>query len=303
MLANIDLIKRSFEQVKDAVQASIRSERAREGIKLKSGYDDDHDVPMYGDVMKPQYAMPPHEVKKRRGVSRCSMARRGALLRVACSEPRHLDDAIAAIGSIPPSGDEAPTVPGRCATPAGFTTPSWRGNASWRHGRYGPSPRIGAEPGQGAYGATNHQMPSDGPTTPPCRALCCCYARHRRRALSAHMRPYPDTFYLYVWLDGHYRRYPPTGRRVGWPRRRPNLATAWGPARRGLLGASLDKDTAPPIVLAARRGHVDAGNLGTCFRECRPPLTVQVGAQRRAGEAASLIDYGTMDSNAVRQAR
>lgn len=68
MLANVDLIKRSLEQVKDAVQASIQSERAREGTKVKGTYEEDHDVSMYGDGMKPQYAMQ-HEVKKRRGVS------------------------------------------------------------------------------------------------------------------------------------------------------------------------------------------------------------------------------------------
>ena len=68
MLANVDLIKRSLEQVKDAVQASIQSERAREGTKVKGTYEEDHDIPMYGDGMKPQYAMQ-HEVKKRRGVS------------------------------------------------------------------------------------------------------------------------------------------------------------------------------------------------------------------------------------------
>ncbi|PHH60517.1 hypothetical protein CDD80_1583 [Ophiocordyceps camponoti-rufipedis] len=67
MLVNVDLIKRSLDQVKDAIQASIQSERAREGAKIKSSpYEEDHDVAMYGDVMKPQYAMQ-HEVKKRRG--------------------------------------------------------------------------------------------------------------------------------------------------------------------------------------------------------------------------------------------
>lgn len=71
MLVNLEVIKRSFDQVKDAVQASIQSERAREGTKIKGTYEEDHDVPMYGDGMKPQYAMPPHEVKKRRGVSEC----------------------------------------------------------------------------------------------------------------------------------------------------------------------------------------------------------------------------------------
>lgn len=68
MLGNMDMIKRSLEQVKDAVQASIQSERAREGTKVKSAFEEDHqDVPMYDNGMKPQYTMT--EVKKRRGVS------------------------------------------------------------------------------------------------------------------------------------------------------------------------------------------------------------------------------------------
>ncbi|OAQ70700.1 GATA-type sexual development transcription factor NsdD [Pochonia chlamydosporia 170] len=66
MLGNIDMIKRSLEQVKDAVQASIQSERAREGTKGKGAFEEEHqDVPMYDNGMKPQYTMT--EVKKRRG--------------------------------------------------------------------------------------------------------------------------------------------------------------------------------------------------------------------------------------------
>ncbi|GAB0134433.1 hypothetical protein EsDP_00002806 [Epichloe bromicola] len=58
MLANVDLIKRSLEQVKDAVQASIQSGRAREGTKVEGPYEEDHqDVPMYDDGMKAQYTM------------------------------------------------------------------------------------------------------------------------------------------------------------------------------------------------------------------------------------------------------
>ncbi len=77
MLANAEYIKRSLEQVREVVQASIQSERAREGAKMKGPYEDGHahahahghghDVPMYGDGMKPHY--PVTEVKKRRGVS------------------------------------------------------------------------------------------------------------------------------------------------------------------------------------------------------------------------------------------
>ncbi|OAA57723.1 sexual development transcription factor NsdD [Cordyceps fumosorosea ARSEF 2679] len=61
MLANVDYIKRSLEQVRDIVQ---HTERAREGAKNKSHYDEGHD-PMYSDGMKPHY--PVNEVKKRRG--------------------------------------------------------------------------------------------------------------------------------------------------------------------------------------------------------------------------------------------
>lgn len=79
VLANVELIKRCLEQVKDAVQASIQSERAREGAKAKGGFEDEHhDVTMY-DGMKPQYTMT--EVKKRRGVSwiACGIVRVGKL--------------------------------------------------------------------------------------------------------------------------------------------------------------------------------------------------------------------------------
>lgn len=64
MLANVDYIKRSLEQVRDIVQ---HTERAREGAKAKGAYEESHDVSMYNDGMKPHY--PVNEVKKRRGVS------------------------------------------------------------------------------------------------------------------------------------------------------------------------------------------------------------------------------------------
>lgn len=68
MLGNVDHIKRSLEQVRDAVQASIQNERAREGTKVKGIYEDElPDVAMYDNGTKPPYAM--SEVKKRRGVS------------------------------------------------------------------------------------------------------------------------------------------------------------------------------------------------------------------------------------------
>jgi hypothetical protein len=65
MLSNIELVKRSLEQVRDLVQTSIQNERAREGAKMKGPYEEEHDVNMYGDGMKPQYGIT--EVKKRRG--------------------------------------------------------------------------------------------------------------------------------------------------------------------------------------------------------------------------------------------
>jgi hypothetical protein len=65
MLSNTELIRRSLEQVRDLVQASIQSERAREGAKMKGSYEEDSDVAMYTDGNKPQYAMA--EGKRKRG--------------------------------------------------------------------------------------------------------------------------------------------------------------------------------------------------------------------------------------------
>jgi hypothetical protein len=66
MLSNVDYIKRSLEGVRDMVQQSVLTERAREGSKNKMPYEDE-DVPMYGDGNKSSYGS--SEVKKRRGVS------------------------------------------------------------------------------------------------------------------------------------------------------------------------------------------------------------------------------------------
>lgn len=159
MIANVDLIKRSLEQVKDAVQASIQSERAREGTKMKGSYDEDHDVAMYGDGMKPQYGMQ-HEVKKRRGVGLPSPQRRQRAVDAAVdgaltprgSERLRRDDATAATESTRPSGGAGPTAPGRSATRAACTMPSWSGSGSSRRAQYGPSPRTGAERRRGGWG-------------------------------------------------------------------------------------------------------------------------------------------------------
>ncbi|KAJ6440505.1 GATA-type sexual development transcription factor NsdD [Purpureocillium lavendulum] len=59
MLANVDLIKRSLEQVKDAVQASIQSERAREGTKVKGTYEEDHDVAICNRIDTPEWRRGP----------------------------------------------------------------------------------------------------------------------------------------------------------------------------------------------------------------------------------------------------
>lgn len=68
MITNVEMVKRSLEHVRDVVvQASIQSETAREGAKMKGPYDEEHDVAMYSEGLKPQYGMT--EVKKRRGVS------------------------------------------------------------------------------------------------------------------------------------------------------------------------------------------------------------------------------------------
>ncbi|KAH7113353.1 hypothetical protein EDB81DRAFT_670309 [Dactylonectria macrodidyma] len=67
MLANIELIKRYLEQVRGLVQTSSQNERAREVAKMKDLYEEAHDVPMYGDAMKPQCGMT--EVKTRWSVS------------------------------------------------------------------------------------------------------------------------------------------------------------------------------------------------------------------------------------------
>ncbi|KAF7546151.1 hypothetical protein G7046_g9388 [Stylonectria norvegica] len=104
MLGNIELIKRSLEQVRDLVQASIQNERAREGAKMK-GYEEEHDGSMYSDGMKP------HELHPRA-------------------------DATVATGSTHPSGGEVRTEPGHFATPAAYTTRSWRGNDNSKPGRF-----------------------------------------------------------------------------------------------------------------------------------------------------------------------
>ncbi|KAI0601335.1 hypothetical protein F4775DRAFT_589552 [Biscogniauxia sp. FL1348] len=65
MLSNVQYMKQSLENVRDIVQHSIATEKAREGGRAKGPYDGDDDMSMYGDGMKQPYSI--GEVKKRRG--------------------------------------------------------------------------------------------------------------------------------------------------------------------------------------------------------------------------------------------
>ncbi len=68
LLSNLVLALKKLEDIRDMIQQNrIHNERARENGGRKP---DDEDVSMYGDGIKPPYAM--NEVKKRRGVSLCS---------------------------------------------------------------------------------------------------------------------------------------------------------------------------------------------------------------------------------------
>jgi hypothetical protein len=65
LLNNLVLALKKLEDVRDMVQHNrIQNERARDSGNRKP---EDEDVFMYGDGIKPPYAM--NEVKKRRGVS------------------------------------------------------------------------------------------------------------------------------------------------------------------------------------------------------------------------------------------
>ncbi|KAI0853140.1 hypothetical protein F5Y00DRAFT_133049 [Daldinia vernicosa] len=64
MLGNVEFIKRSLENLREIVQHSLATEKAREG-RGKGPYEGDDDISMYGDGMKQPYGL--SEVKKRRG--------------------------------------------------------------------------------------------------------------------------------------------------------------------------------------------------------------------------------------------
>lgn len=138
MLGNIELMERWFEQVKVLVQASIQNKSARGGVKLKGPCEEEHDVLMYGDGMKPQYGIV--EFKKRRGVSLMYYGgeRKAHSLR---SELQPQADATAVIGSTHLSGGAVRMVPGRSAMPAACITPSRRGNDSLKRGQFVRHPK------------------------------------------------------------------------------------------------------------------------------------------------------------------
>ncbi|KAI9172452.1 hypothetical protein HJFPF1_01954 [Paramyrothecium foliicola] len=132
MLANNELVKRSLEQVRDLVQASIQSERAREGAKMKGPYEEDQDMAMYADGGKPQYGMA--EGKRKRGVSQNSNAVAHSLdeqkTDLCSSELLPPGDATAVTGSTHQNGDVAPMVLELFATPVVYITPNWRGSVN-----------------------------------------------------------------------------------------------------------------------------------------------------------------------------
>ncbi|EMR69497.1 putative gata-type sexual development transcription factor protein [Eutypa lata UCREL1] len=65
LLSNVNYLKQNLENLREIVQHSIQTEKAREGGRPKGIYDGDDDVSMYGDGMKQPYGI--GEVKKRRG--------------------------------------------------------------------------------------------------------------------------------------------------------------------------------------------------------------------------------------------
>ncbi|KAI3573239.1 hypothetical protein IWW34DRAFT_887355 [Fusarium oxysporum f. sp. albedinis] len=119
MLSNIDIIKRSLEQVRDLVQTSIQNERTCEGAKLKGPNEEEHDLPRHRDSMKPQYGMT--EVKKRRRVRLVTRGKQDKAHVNVGSVRFHLADAIAATESTPLNGDADLMEGGRCAMHAAST--------------------------------------------------------------------------------------------------------------------------------------------------------------------------------------
>ncbi|KAI5858223.1 hypothetical protein GGS23DRAFT_616568 [Durotheca rogersii] len=66
MLGNVEYAKHALENLRELVQRSIATEKAREGGRAKGPYDGDDDISMYGEGMNKPYGLAP-EIKKRRG--------------------------------------------------------------------------------------------------------------------------------------------------------------------------------------------------------------------------------------------
>jgi hypothetical protein len=133
-------LKNQLENVRDFVQHSL-AEKARDNNRSNGpSYDGDDDISMYGDSVKPTYGL--GEVKKRRGVSThdplLSFDFLGRGAKVFHSVRHHRDDAIVAIASIPPNGDEDRTAQGHYATPVGCTMPSSSANGRWNNDQSAP---------------------------------------------------------------------------------------------------------------------------------------------------------------------
>jgi hypothetical protein len=126
-------MKKELEGLRDLVVQTREDERAREG-SVRKMYDEE-DMAMYRDGLKPAFGMP--EVKKRRGVRILTRGRFGfsSTNGAPSSAQLHQVVVIAAIGSIRPNGEGAQTEHAHFATPAAYTTPSWRGNARPSSGR------------------------------------------------------------------------------------------------------------------------------------------------------------------------
>ncbi|XXH03386.1 hypothetical protein Hte_009785 [Hypoxylon texense] len=112
MLGNVEFMKRSLENLREVVQHSLATEKAREGGRGKGSYEGDDDLSMYGDGMKQPYGL--NEVKKRRGVV-----------------------VIVATESILQSGDEDQMARGHCAMHAASTMLNSRENARWNNALFG----------------------------------------------------------------------------------------------------------------------------------------------------------------------
>lgn len=133
MLGNVDFMKRSLENLRELVQHSLATEKAREG-RGKGPYEGDDDISMYGDGMKQPYGL--SEVKKRRGVSHSTFRSYRSKLTPRYSAQHLPGDVTAATGLILLNGDEDQMAQERYVMHAGYTTPNLKGSVKWSNGRF-----------------------------------------------------------------------------------------------------------------------------------------------------------------------